>query len=59
MNFHKLPQVCLAKAHVTTLDKKTQYSFLKSQPPLQKLRYTSLTKTLVLEKLQQIVFQST
>jgi hypothetical protein len=43
----KLPQVCLAKAHVTTLAKNSQHSVLENRPPLQKLHYASLTKTLV------------
>ena len=59
MNFHKLLQVYLAKDHMTTLAKKTRHSVLENRPPLQKLHYASLTKTVVLEILQKIVFRST
>jgi hypothetical protein len=41
---------------MTTLAKNTQHSVLENRPPLQKLHYASLTKTLVLEILQQMVF---
>jgi hypothetical protein len=59
MDFRKLPQVCLAKAHATTLETNARQTILENRPHLQKLHYASLTKTLVSEILQQIVFRST
>ena len=55
-DIRKLPQVYLAKAHVNILAKMTEHSVLENRPPLQKLHNASLTKTLVLEILQQMVF---
>ena len=52
----KLLHVCLAKAHATTLEKNARQSVLENQAHLQKLHYASLTKTLVSEILQQMVF---
>jgi hypothetical protein len=57
MELCKLLQVCLAKAHATTLAKNTRQSVLENRPHLQKLHYASLIKTLVPKILQQMVFQ--
>jgi hypothetical protein len=59
MEFRKLPQVCLANAHATTLEKNARQSVLENRTHLQKLHYASLTKTLVPKILQQMVFRST
>jgi len=54
--FHKLPQVYLAKDHATTLHTNAWHSVLENRPPLQKLHYDSLTKTIVPKILQDMVF---
>jgi hypothetical protein len=57
MELFKLPKVYLAKAHLTTLPTNAQHNVLENQPPLQKLHYASLTKTLVSNIIQKMVLQ--
>jgi hypothetical protein len=56
IEFCKLPHICLAKAHATTLPTISQHSVLENQPLVQKLQYASLRKTLVPEILNQTLF---
>jgi hypothetical protein len=58
MKFRNLPQVFFSKAHVNILRTNDPNSVLENRPPLKKMHYASLSKTLVLEILQRMVFQS-